>query len=86
MTIETLKSNRNEIIETVSNLFGYDKVKFMMEAMVERINYTDCEEVKDFIMETAEEFGVKMVGLGRKAPATAELLGKIAQIEIENSL
>jgi hypothetical protein len=81
MTIETLKSSRNEIIEIVSNLYGADKLKFMMEAMVERINSTDCEDVNEFITETAEEFGVKMIGVGRRSTKNAELLGKLAEME-----
>ncbi len=76
MTLQDLKNNREEIINFIKNR-GYD-LKFAMEVAVEFA--PNCDNIDDLFNEL--ENYCRPVKIKSK---NAEILGRLAEIEIENN-
>jgi hypothetical protein len=81
MKIQDLKNNRNQIIETLTEMVGEENVKPVMEQMVKGLDCCDTmEELIENAIYMALEFEVRV-----EKSRNAFILGRLEQIEIENN-
>jgi metal-responsive CopG/Arc/MetJ family transcriptional regulator len=55
ITVETLKENRDLVINTIANDYGTDNVKKVMQAMLNMVSLAESTNIEDYIVEVAEE-------------------------------
>ena len=51
VTMENLKSDRNEVIETITEMVGANEVKAVMSKMIDNLLITDCTDAVDYTKE-----------------------------------
>ena len=81
MTLQDLKNNRNQIIATITEQAGAENVKTVMAQMVKGLDCCDTmEELIENAIYMATQFEVRV-----EKSKNAFILGRLAQIEIENN-
>ena len=81
MTLQDLKNNRNQIIATITEQAGAENVKAVMAQMIKGLDCCDTmEELIENAIYMATQFEVRV-----EKSKNAFILGRLAQIEIENN-
>jgi hypothetical protein len=78
-TIENLKVNREIIIETLTELFGAEKLKSKMQSLLNIVEESELFKTRDTIEECIDFLVELSIDSRRKTSKTAEMLSEMAE-------